>query len=309
MHKRILFRTKFVRCALALLAALIPLTLVSGTALAAAPSNDTIGNATPVTIGFSEVLDTTEATTDPDDAQLTPVWCGVPATDASVWYVFTAASDIRVGVDVRESDYSAGVLVGVGSPGSLETIACGSGAVMFSAEAGKTYYALAIDDQGDGGGNGGLLSISFAEAPPPTVDITVNPIGQFNARTVVATISGTYTCTNADWIGIEIGVEQNAGRFRIGTTTFFGSEGTCDGIPHTWVADTYPSFWVTLDPAIADHRIPYTWGADVFPQNRKLSAGKVMLYIWGYACGFGGWNCGYGGLEQEIQLRLRGSRN
>ena len=41
----------------------------ASTARAAAPSNDTLANATVATIGFSEVLDTTEATTDADDAQ------------------------------------------------------------------------------------------------------------------------------------------------------------------------------------------------------------------------------------------------
>lgn len=59
-------------------------------------------------------LDTTEATTDGDDAQLNET-CGAPATDASVWYAFVAGSDAVVVVDVSQSGYSAGVLVGVGS--------------------------------------------------------------------------------------------------------------------------------------------------------------------------------------------------
>src|SRR5688500_14132605 len=78
-------------------------------ALAAPPGNDTFGGATPATLGFSEVLDTTEATTDADDAQLNAS-CGAPATDASVWYSF-AGSDTGVVVDVSQSDYPAGVLV------------------------------------------------------------------------------------------------------------------------------------------------------------------------------------------------------
>ena len=72
------------------------------------------------------MLDTTQATTDGDDAQLNAS-CGAPATDASVWYAFTAASDIGVVVDVSQSNYSAGVLVGVGSQGNLQTVACGPG--------------------------------------------------------------------------------------------------------------------------------------------------------------------------------------
>ena len=116
----------FVRSSIALLIALLPLALMSGTALAAAPNNDMFPGATAVTIGFSEVLDTTEATTDSDDAQLNAS-CGAPATDASVWYAFTASSDIGVVVDVSQSNYSAGVLVGVGTQGNLQIVTCGPG--------------------------------------------------------------------------------------------------------------------------------------------------------------------------------------
>jgi hypothetical protein len=81
-------------------------------------------------------------------------------------------------IDVSQSNYSAGVLVGVGTQGNLETVTCGPGTVGFFAAAGTTYYVLATDDQLDGGGNGGLLNISFNEAPPaPTVDIAVSRFG------------------------------------------------------------------------------------------------------------------------------------
>ena len=43
---------------------------ISPTALAAPPTNDTFPGATQVAVGFGEVLDTTDATTDSDDAQL-----------------------------------------------------------------------------------------------------------------------------------------------------------------------------------------------------------------------------------------------
>src|SRR5262245_2164447 len=120
----------FVRAAVALLVAPFLLALMSGTALAAAPSNDTFPGATAVTIGFSEVLNTTEATTDSDDAQLNES-CGAPATDASVWYAFTPSSDTGIAIDVSASDYSAGVLVGVGSQGNLQLVTCGPSAVAF----------------------------------------------------------------------------------------------------------------------------------------------------------------------------------
>src|SRR5918996_2142292 len=232
----------------------------TSTAVAAPPSNDTFGGATVVSLGFSEQLDTTEATTDADDAQLNAT-CGAPATDASVWYAFTTAADTGVVVDVSQSSYSAGVLVGVGTQGSLETVDCGPGTVGFFAVAGTTYYVLAIDDQLDGGGNGGTLRISFNEAPPPpTVDITVDPVGTFNARTGVATITGTYTCTNGDFIDVFGEARQAVGRFTV--VGFFGffDVGTCDGATRAW-------------------------SADVFPENGRFAGGNAMTVTFAFSCG------------------------
>ena len=244
--------------------------------LAAQPLNDTFGGATPVIVGFSEVLDTTEATTDGDDAQLNACFS---ATDASVWYALDG-TDALVVVDVSQSDYSAGVLVGVGSQGNLEFVTCGSGSVAFFAAAGTTYYVLAIDDQSDGSGNGGSLSISFNEVPLPTVDITVNRDGQVNARTGVATVSGTYTCTNSDFIDVFVDARQNVGRiFTISGFFSFVDSGTCDGVPHTWAAD-------------------------VFPQNGKFAGGKMMTMTSAVSCDpFFFFLCADGFVEQTVQLR------
>ena len=255
--------------------ALSALGVSTSAALAAPPSNDTFPNATAAAIGFSEQLDTTEATTDADDAQLNAT-CGAPATDASVWYVLQG-TDQGVVVDVLQSDYSAGVLVGVGSQGNLQTVACGPGAVAFFAAAGETYYVLAIDDQFDGGGNGGNLSISFNEVPPPpTLDITVNRFGRVNALTGIATISGTYTCTNGDFIEVFVDARQNVGRFSIFGSGSFFDFGTCDGTPHDW-------------------------SADVFPQNGKFAGGKTLTLTFSFACGT--FECAFGFVEQTVQLR------
>jgi len=244
-------------------------------ALAAPPTNDTFANAMPVALGFSEVLDTTEATTDADDAQLNEL-CGAPATDASVWYVLDGA-DAGVVVDVSQSDYSAGVLVGTGSQGSLEIVACGPGTVGFVAAAGTTYYVLAIDDQSDGAGNGGSLSISFNEAPPPpTVDIAVNRFGNFNAHTGIATISGAYTCTNGDLIDVFVDANQRVGRGSVFGSGFFSDSGTCDGAPHTW-------------------------SAEVFPFNGRFAGGKTLTLTFAFSCG--PFECAEGFVEQTVQLR------
>ena len=244
-------------------------------ALAAPPTNDTFGGATLASIGFSQVLDTTEATTDADDAQLNDT-CGAPATDASVWYAIEG-TDTGVVVDVSGSDYSAGVIVGTGTQGNLETVDCAPGTVGFFAEAGTTYYVLAFDDQDDGGGNGGSLSISFNEAPPPpTVDFTVNPVGSFDARTGIATISGTYACTDGDFMDVFVEARQSVGRFTVVGFGEFFEFGTCDGETHTW-------------------------SAEVFPDNGKFAGGKAMTVSFALSCG--PFECAEGFAEQTVQLR------
>lgn len=249
--------------------------------LAAAPANDVFTNPTLVPgLPFSDATDTTEATTDADDDQLN-VSCGAPATDASVWYVFTPAADIGVVVDVSQSNYSAGVLVGVESQGNIETVACGPGGVFFFAAAGTTYYVLAIDDQDDGGGNGGNLAISFTEAPPPpTVEIMANATGTFNAQTGIATISGTFICRNGFSLEVFVEAEQH-GVGRNATIRGFGSFGsfepdTCDGTPHPW-------------------------SAVVVPDSGMFKGGKALTVSFSFACG--SIQCTDGFTEQTIQLK------
>jgi hypothetical protein len=257
------------------LVALMAFAVMAPVALAATPGNDTFSGATPATIGFSEVIDTSEATTDDDDAQLNDS-CGAPATDASVWYSL-AGTDTGVIVDVSKSTYSAGVLVGVGTQGGLKTIACGPGTVGFFAGTGETYYILAIDDQFDGGGNGGELGIAFASAPPPpTLDLIVNTSGKVNTRTGIATISGLLTCTDADFVELYSDVSQRVGRFLIQGSGGTFQVGTCDGTAHPW-------------------------SIDVYPYNGKFAGGKTATVTFSYACGL--FECASGYVEQTVSLR------
>lgn len=245
-------------------------------AYAAAPDNDTIGGATTASLGFSQVIDTTEATTDADDAQLNAS-CGAPATDASVWYTINLAADAGVIIDVSASDYSAGVLVGVGTPGALDTVACGPGTVAFFAAAGTTYFVLAIDDQQDGSGNGGALNISFSAAPPPpTLDVAIAPRGTFNSKTGAATLHGTYTCTDADFIDIFGDVTQPVGRI-ITVRGFFEvfDVATCDGSRHQWTADA-------------------------IPDSGKFKGGDALTVAFSFACG--SFECADGFTEQTVRL-------
>jgi hypothetical protein len=260
--------------------AALVLTAVVGTAapaLAAPPGNDTYAGRTVVgSVPFAQSLDTTEATTDADDAELN-AQCGAPVTDASVWYQVTAAADGGMVVDVSQSSFSAGAIVATGSPGNWTVVACAPGTVGWSAIAGETYTILAFDDQGDGGGNGGTLVITVDVAPPaPTIDVTVNPVGEFNARTGSATISGTVTCTGtADFAFVDLELRQAVGR--VSTITGFGSfDVTCDGV-------TYP------------------WSVEVFPTNGKFAGGKSVSVAVALACGT--FECGTDYEQRTVKLR------
>jgi hypothetical protein len=246
-------------------------------AFAAAPGNDVFSGATAVSaLPFSDSVDTTQATTDANDAQLNAN-CGAPATDASVWYKLDG-NDSTVVVDVSQSNYSAGVLVGTGTEGSLSIVTCGPGSVAFYAAAGTTYYILAIDDQTNGDGlNGGTLNISMSAVQSPTLDtFTVNRYGTASSKTGVATISGTYSCTHGDFIDVFVNANQRVGRGSVLGSGEFYDYNTCDGTTHAW-------------------------NALVYPQNGKFAGGKTLTVNFAYACG--PLECAYGYVQKTVQLR------
>jgi hypothetical protein len=249
----------------------------AGPALAAAPTNDLYPGRVAIAVGGSVSISTLEATTDADDDELN-VDCGAPAMDASVWYELVALADGWIVVDVSDSSYSAGVFVATGTPGNFEVQACAPGAAVFEAVAGTTYAILAIDDQSDGGGNGGNLELQVATAPPPPeLTMTVNRTGRFNSRTGSATISGTVTCSGGpvDFSFIDVFVRQVVGRIFIDG---FGSvEGfTCNGTTQAW-------------------------SAEVFGSNGLFKGGKALTVSFAFACGT--FLCGEGFTEQVVQLR------
>ncbi len=264
----------------AAVSALVLGTLITsaGTALAAAPGNDTYGGRTVIgAIPFTDSLDTTEATTDSDDTDINAN-CGAPATDASVWYETTATADGGLAVDVSKSTYSAGAIVATGSPGNWNLVTCGPGAVAWMATAGTTYTVLVFDDQFDGGGNGGTLNLTIdVIPPPPTVDITVNRFAQFNSRTGTATVTGTAVCTgDPDFTSVETRLSQEVGRFTVRGIGF--SDILCDGTPRTW-------------------------SVEVLPDNGKFAGVKAASVTFAFACG--PFECGTDFEERTVQLRGR----
>jgi hypothetical protein len=253
---------------------LIALATFTAPAFAAAPSNDTLAGAKLVTLGFSETIDTTEATTD-DDRQLLKS-CPAPATDASVWYTIVG-DGTKVAVDVGDSSYSAGVIVATRSHGKLETVACADGVVSFDAEAGTQYSVLAFDDQFDGGGNGGTLRITFSESRFPDINFSVDSYGKLDPSSGSATIAGSYTCTVGASFEIFVDATQRQGR-----STVVGSgdfQGECDGTAQRWSAVVEPESGKFSDAKLETRSfgvasVPDLGVAYQIEQKVKLRGGK-----------------------------------
>lgn len=245
-------------------------------AMAAPPSNDDIASATLVIepLPFSDSINTTEATTAPDD----PDCFGQGPT---VWYEYTPSQDMRIIANTFGSDYDTTLSVYTGSPGNLNQIACNDdisgtlqSAVIIDVFAGQTYFFMAGAFASGAGGNL-VFTVDFPP-PPPTLDLSVESVGQVNARTGVATISGTYTCANGDFIEIFVDASQKVGRFTISGFGGYFDFGTCDGTPHSW-------------------------SAEVFPQNGRFAGGKLQTMTSALSCGLG--DCASAFIEQVVQLR------
>jgi hypothetical protein len=270
------------RGVIVLFIALGVLALQAGIAHAAPPSNDLSSSPIAITaLPYSNTQSTAEATTDADDAEMNPSICGAPATDASVWYALTLPSDALVRVDVSSSDYSAGVLVSTGPAGARNFITCGPQVVVFDAAAGETYYMLVIDDQLDGAGNGGNLSISVDVAPPPPdVHFTVDPTGTVYQRDGSAVVHGTSTCSGqANFAELDGFVKQFIGRVAI-TGSFF-TDIPCDGSTHPWTAIVYPD-------------------------NGRFGGGKLQVGAEAFACNDFG--CGSDSLFTTVNLKGKGKK-
>jgi len=251
---------------------------LAGPVLAAAPGNDTYAGRISIPgLPYSTTVDTTEATTDADDADANAT-CGAPATDASVWFELTAAADGAVYAQAYDSDYSVGLLVATGAPGSWTVLYCSPFEAWFSVLAGETYTILAFDFQGDEGGNGGTLNLVVDEVPPPpTLEISIDPTGRFDAATGAATITGTVTCTGGDGFdksGMEILASQAVGRFRINGQG--GGSFSCDGSAQPWAVEV--------------------WSSD-----GKFAGGKATVSLFAFSCSSGG--CTDVQVEAKVTLR------
>ena len=197
------------------------------------PKNDMGSKATVVpALPFSETLDTTGATSGPNDTQANQT-CGAPATGNSVWYKFTAGpSDANFFVDASSSNYPAGILVATGSPGSLTTVTCGPFAVTTAAQPGITYYIMVFDFLNSGGGT---LRLNMGDSP--IANILLNAQGRVTSAHD-AVLSGSYSCVNASRLEIFGSATEVVGpNVAAGSYDNLGKPApTCDGNQHSWSA-------------------------------------------------------------------------
>jgi len=95
--------------------------------------------------------------------------------------------------------------------------------------------------------------------PPPALDVTVNPVGRFDAKTGSALISGTVMCEDTAEFGyIEASVTQRVGRLLL--RGWGATEVTCDG---------------TVRP----------WQLEVIGDNGLFKGGKTVTVTFAAACG------------------------
>jgi hypothetical protein len=215
--------------------AFVALTVFTAPALAAVPSNDRFANAKPVTLGFSETVDTTKARTEALDAQALQE-CGAPAVSATVWYAIQGDGS-RVLVDLRGTSYVPGFAVVTGSPGNFTFVTCDAYYGAFDSVAGATYYVMAFDGQEDGLGKGGSLQIAFNRSVLPKLTFSVNSNGTLDSSSGSATISGSYSCST-ETPGNEFTVFVDAKQGKLTGRGEF--TGPCDGTTHSWAAVVAP---------------------------------------------------------------------
>jgi hypothetical protein len=212
----------------ALMAATVLIAMGASTALAIPPANDDFDNATEILdLPFSEVVDTTEATTAGDD----PDCFGQGPT---VWYSFTPLVDTEIQADTFGSDYDTTLSVYTGTRGALDQLVCNDDAgfstqsrVRFDAFAGETYFFMVgAFASGPGGTLDFFVDVAPPAPPPLEIDLSIDRTGRF-LPTGEAEISGILTCSQSAFADLFGTLRQTVGRFII--QGFFSTFFECDG--------------------------------------------------------------------------------
>jgi hypothetical protein len=122
-----------------------------------------------------------------------------------------------------------------------------------------------------------LAGTAGAQTEEPTLDFTVDPVGTFNPTTGVATITGTYSCTNAQLFVVFVTVGQSVGPVTIvGTSSHLG--GTCVGTTQSW-------------------------SVAVAPDSRGFVGGRASIRAMAASCQAIPFICAVGLVERTVMLR------
>jgi hypothetical protein len=222
-------------CLVLVLAAITLALLQTSTAVAAPPGNDDFDSAVVISaLPFTDSVDTTEATTAADDPE-----CA--GNGHTVWYSFTAPTEMGIEANTFGSDYDTTLSVYTGSRGALAQIRCNDDAadslqsrVRFNASAGVTYFFMVGSFFDSPGGN---LVFSVEQIPllPPPLElgVSIDPVGAVVPKTGIATIHGTVTCSRPAFVDLFGELRQRIGRFLI--RGFFEDFFECSG-ETTWSA-------------------------------------------------------------------------
>jgi hypothetical protein len=203
------------------------------------PRNDDISNATPITVPYSEVLDTTGMTVGPSELAIS-YDCEHPAYGGGVWYTLVGTGDPVV-LDISGSDYDTFVFVGVGlqDDGTFESIpVCDVRGAAFETEPGTQYYVMVADEDPEDGIGGSLHVSFFLQPTPPTGTLTIGRFGTVNRHTGVFRLHGTYSCTETDgpagFILIDGVMIQRVHGTDVDYFWQVYPDSVCDGKVHRW---------------------------------------------------------------------------
>lgn len=126
----------------------------------APPPNDNCTAPTTIpSLPYTHTVNTTGATTAVSDPLQSCTVGGPQQNSSSVWYAFTAATDLAVVADTFGSNYDTVLTAHTGACGALTEIACNDDAVQFQSEigfsmnAGQTVLLEVTAFSSDGGGN------------------------------------------------------------------------------------------------------------------------------------------------------------
>lgn len=259
---------------LSILTLLVLTGLVAGAtpAYAAEPANDEPTAATVIAdLPSTVVLDTSTATYLPYGG------CTSADAAANVWFSFTPTDEVRIEIDTSSSDYNTGLNLFAGTPSDATWLACSERLLRFVATPGTTYYIEVAACCGSSAG-GQLVLRAQEAAPPPTVDVTVDNVGQFDARTGTATVTGTATCASTVvTASLEVFLAQRVGR----VSTVTGQNGIFAG----------------CEPGGP----PVRWSVTITPGNGEYRGGQATASVQGVGCN--NTECSSSFTEAKITLR------